>query len=316
MNNTKIGSYSCFNTKIIKMTLYIIGIITNGICILIFSLIVKKTQLQSNMFKYLLIKSIIDFCLCFLQLMNSLNVCVSFRSLLCFVVQIWFFEYFQYIFLSLSIVFEIAASFDCYININKKLECCQTSLFFYLFSFCAVVVYFLVSLIYPLINKLVKITETDLLNNNTITYYSPELSSFGERIHKIGILSLDSLLRDCLLFIILVVLNVLILISLIKATKRRRNLARNNNDNLMLSSQKAERKKMLMILTTGINYMIGHLPNFIIFFFLHHFRIYLYCLGIYIDLLFFLSYVDGIIFYYLFNTIFKRTLISPFIKRN
>jgi hypothetical protein len=119
------------------------------------------------------------------------------------------------------------------------------------------------------------------------------------------------------LFIILVVLNVLILISLIKATKRRRNLAGNNNDHLMLSSQKAERKKMLMILTTGINYMIGHLPNFIVSFLLDHSQIFLNCsfrniIGLLCDL----SYVDGIVFYFLFNNIFRRILISPFIKRN
>jgi hypothetical protein len=316
MNDSEIRSYSCFNTIKIEMTLYIIGIITNGICILIFSLIVKKTQLQSNMFKYLLIKSIIDFCICILQLIVYLNVCGSFRTLLCFVVQIWFFEYFQFILLSLSIVFEIAASFDCYININKKLECCQTNLFFYLFSFCAVVVYFLVYLIYPLIFKPKKITLTNQLNNSTITDYSPGQSSFGKRLYNIGITSLESFLRDCLLFIIVVALNVLILISLIKTTKRRRNLAGNNNDNLMVSSQKAERKKMLMILTTGINYMIGHLPNFIVSFLLDYFRIYLNCLDVYIDLLFYLSYVDGIIFFFLFNNIFRRILISPFIKRN
>jgi hypothetical protein len=230
------------------------------------------------MFKYLLIKSIIDFCFSILQLMKSLNVCQSFRTLLCFVVQIWFFEYFQYIFLSLSIVFEIAATFDCYININKKLECRQTSLFFYLFSFCAFVVYFLVYLTYPFSFKLKKITETDPLNNSTIA-------------------------------------DVLILISLIEATKLRRNVARNNNI-LMISSQKAERKKILMILTTGINYMIGHLPNFIVPFLLYNFRIYLNCLDVYIDLLFYLSYVDGIIFYFLYNNIFRRILISTLIKRN
>jgi hypothetical protein len=161
MNNSEIESYSCFNSDNIERSLYIIGIITNGICILIFSLIVKKTQLQSNMFKYLLNKSIIDFCICILQLMNYLNVCGSFRTLLCFVVRIWFFEYFILIFLSISIVFEIAAAFDCYININKKLECCQTSLFFYLFSFCAVVVYFLVYLIFPFSLKLNKKTLTN-----------------------------------------------------------------------------------------------------------------------------------------------------------
>jgi hypothetical protein len=316
MNNSEIRNYSCFNTIRIEMTLFIIGIITNGICILIFSLIVKKTQLQSNMFKYLLIKSIIDFCICILQLMNSLNVCESFRTLLCFEMQIWIHRYLVLILLSLSIVFEIATAFDCYININKKFECCQTNLFFCLFSFCAVVVYFLVYLIVPMIYKLKKIILTNPLDNNTITYYFPELSSFGERLFKIGIDSLDSLLRDCLLFIILVVLNVLILISLIKATKRRRSLARNNNDNLMLSSYKAERKKMLMILTTGINYMIGHLPFFIVSFLYDYFRIYLNCSYIYINLLFYLSYVDGIIFYFLFNNIFRRILISPFIKRN
>jgi hypothetical protein len=305
MNFSVLKSYKCFNPKYTNMALFLVGILTNGICILIFSLIIIK-KMRSNMYKYLLVKSTIDFTITILKLINFIDFPIS--------VYKWCYGYFLLIFLSLSIVFEIAATFDCYISINTKLKCCQTNLFFYLFSFCAVVVYFLVYLIFPF--RFVSKKEMATVNNNTITHYSNEISSFGETFYKFHLGFLDSLMRDFILFIIVVILNVMVLVSLIKATRRRRTLIPGSNKILLTSSQRAERRKMLMILTTGINYMLGHLPFFIHYLLEEFFNKYLNCSFIFIVLFFHLSYVDGIVFYFLFNNIFRRILISPFINRN
>jgi hypothetical protein len=316
MNNSVIinSTSKCISLDDSERVLFIIGIITNSICIFVFSIIIIKQHQQQhgNMFKYLLLKSIVDLLFSFINILDYFNVCQSSNELICVLVHIWVFKYLQITIATLSIVFEVAATVDCYININRKLLCCQNNQFFYSFSILTIILLFLFYLVYPLSFVVVKLN---------LDYYKIEKSKFGMFFYHLNPAFLDSLLRDFVLFIILVVLNLLILISLMKATQHRRLILvsnSNNNTSMLTSSQKAERRKMIMILATGSNYMIGHFPNFIWYFLQSYFNIPPNCNIIFVDFFLNLSYVDGIFLYFFFNNIFKQVFIEliPFMNRN
>jgi hypothetical protein len=311
------GEYKCLHTADIKKSLVILGIMANGICIVIFSLIVK--QAQGNMFRYLLIKSIMDCFISLLSISDNFDVCNNFKHLICVLNSIITTEYLLRICLICSIVFEISATFDCYISISRKLKNFQNNLFFYSFSISLIILIVLIYLMFPLMYNIEKYSFSDSNNISYSGYYisSNSFGMFSERIHG---LFYELLTRDVVLLIILITLNMLILFTLIKTTVRRRALAGNNtNNNMVISSQNAERKKMIMILLTGLNYFIGHFPSFLYFFLKFYFQIYLtLCYFIYFEMLLYLSYVNGIFFYFFFNNVFRKTLIRfiPFINRN
>jgi hypothetical protein len=323
MNDSILYFPKCLNITNIFQSLFIFGFVSNGICITVFILIIKRTQssqLNGNMFKYLLMKSIMDFCSCILEALQSFEVCPYYKSIACSLMITWVYDnFFRMIFLSLSIIFEVAATFDCYLNIKRILNYCQTNLFFYLFSILVTIFISLIHLVFPLSISYIEFNEVNELNNETIHYYYPKISKFGKRFLYTNKDFINSLMRDFILFIILVVLNVMILNLLIKVTKNRLTLVGNNNHNhLLTSSQKAERKKMVMIIATGLSYMIGHFPYFVYTLLVSYSDVGIFCYFQYINLLFHLSYVDGIFFYFSFNNIFKNIFMEliPFFKRN
>jgi hypothetical protein len=323
MNNLKLE----MNGNIIEKIINPIGVIFNGICIVVFSLIIKRTlsNSQSNMFKYLLIKSALDCVYCLSELFYHFGICQisAIQYLTCSIVNVWIYNYCEFICKALSILFEIAATLDCYLNITKKVRCCQTNLFFYSFLICATILTSLFYLIFPLTTNIVDISKIELnISNNNQSYFNHQLetSHFSIILNNNDklIRFYNSLIRDCLMFIILVVLNVMILSLLIQTTKRRRTLG-SNNDNLLTLAQRAERKKMIMIISTGLNYMIGHfllLVDLLIESYFGYEKNYFYVIA---TLIFKISYVDSLLFYLFFNNIFKSVLIGfiPFvINRN
>jgi hypothetical protein len=331
MNSSKIETSECpkdsfkhFIEDYLKNFLNIFGIITNGLCIIIFIKILKRTQInQGNMFKYLLMKSVMDF-LNFVS--NSFeyfyqcsNNCRTSSTFIIQIWYVWFYAYFEYIFETVSAIFEIAATFDCYININTKLKCLQTNVFFYIFSFSIIIINCIYYLIFPLGFVIKTRLEVDLNDNETFSYNYHEYNDFGDSPIYFDLYFVDSLIRDGIFFIILFILNVMILMLLKRATERKRMLVHNNtNSNILLSSQNAQRKKMIMIISTGLNYMIGHFSYFVLtvlYTFYKDFKF--FCFYQYVYFVYFLSYADGIFFYFFFNNIFKRFLIGliPFLNK-
>jgi hypothetical protein len=315
MINTK--ATACIDTFYIEKYIFLTGLITNAICILAFCVIIRRTSSQGNMFKYLLMKSLMDLLHILPEyLYYSYSLCESSKKLSCVVISIWLYEYFEFAIKILSILFLIAATFECYLKINKKLKFCQNNLFFFIISITLIVISFLLYLIFSFQYTIKKTIRINRVNNKTTIYYSYYLSKFGIKLENLNLYFLNSLTRDFTLLVILVILNVLIIITLIEKIKIIRNLAGNTNiDNN--SIQKKECKQMIMIIAIGFNYMIGHLPFFIFYFFEEYFHTFVKCSFEYTNLLLYLSYVDGIIFYFFLNDLFRKILtFRIFIARN
>ncbi len=108
----------------------------NAICVLIFAQIVHSQQQESHMFRYLLVKSILDMVLFLLLVVDFLYLCGSAcTTSYSIVMVIWYIAIYNYIVpvVQLTSVFlEVAATFDCYIMINNKLKYCISIWWFYL----------------------------------------------------------------------------------------------------------------------------------------------------------------------------------------
>ena len=108
----------------------------NFFCVIVLTRILLEKKYESHMYKYLLAKAICD-CLFFaIALFNDTCFFIfgktSLRySLFMQITYLWLKKFLILVFLQCSGLFEIAATIDCFISINKKLQCCQMILCFY-----------------------------------------------------------------------------------------------------------------------------------------------------------------------------------------
>jgi hypothetical protein len=322
MYNSSIRNDSCvlvsvidFITKYVMNIVSIFGIIANLICIMIFIKIIKTTQLRGNMYKYLLMKSIMDFLTLIINSFQYLKYCSNCETAHSYLMQIWFiwfYFYFSFIVETSSALFEMAAIFDCYITIKSVLKFCQTNLFFYFFCIVVIVVNVIINIFFPLSFQI-----ESRINNQNETVFDHGFSDFGKSSFS-NVLFFNSIVKDGLFFIVLFILNVMILTLLKKTTDRKRSLAGNSNT-LLSTSQLAERKKLIMIIATSSNYIIGHFSYFtwtVISTFNR--EKYDSCYSTFSLLFYYTTFADSLFFYFLFNNIFKKVLIQsiPFINRN
>jgi hypothetical protein len=312
--------------NIMRLLVNIFGLIGNGLCVIVFTKIILKTQTQSNLFKFLLLKSIFDFC----NFITNFGVffyycssCTRKKSFGLEVWNIWFYNYTEYAAETASAIFEVAATFDCFITAKKLLFFCQRKLYFYLFSISVSISCVLLYLIIPFGYSIIKISSSNV-SNQTFSYYTYKTNNFGSSKFSEYFYDADSSIRDGLFLLILLILNILILKLLKKSTQRRRNMVgnttnNNSNNNLLSTAKNAEQKRMRMIAATGLNYMVGHLI-FLVYNFTttYYANSNTFCFHNFIFFFYDLCYADSIIFYYYFNNVFKKFLIQlvPFYHGN
>ncbi len=98
--------------------------------IFVFSLILICEKQHSNMFKYLLLNAINDA----IQFVIQSFAPLFYTNPSTYASQVWFIG-FYYSVESVNELssgfFELAATFDCMITINRKFDCCKKKLFFY-----------------------------------------------------------------------------------------------------------------------------------------------------------------------------------------
>jgi hypothetical protein len=115
--------------------------------------------------------------------LEYLYFCRKCRTTSSYLIQIWYiwsYIYFENIFMTISAIFEIAATFNCYISISAKFEYCQTNLFFYIFSTTVILLVSICYIILPLGYVIKNENKIDLNNDNeTYSYFSYEYNDFG-----------------------------------------------------------------------------------------------------------------------------------------
>lgn len=289
-------------------SLNLLGIVLNFICIVVFIKIVKRETVSnnSNLFKYLLMKAFCDF-IYFLMIIPEIIYNHKDQTYdTSYLLQIWFKwidEYLINIFELLSVFFEIAATFDCYLLISQRLKCFINKLTFYLFSIITIIfcTLYYIPFIIGVDIKSKNITINDSNANEIIYYY--EYNDFESSDFSYYHLFIHSLLRDILPIFILIILNVLILLFLYKTKKNKRNFA-NKNSSSIISARRAENNKIKMIIFISLLYLL-HFPMIL--------KNFGFLNNIYLCLIFFqISYAISIVSYILFNKTFRKYTFQLF----
>jgi hypothetical protein len=237
----------------IELSISIFGFIANLFCVIVFSRINDKFHTNGQMYKYFLMKSILDFMIFIIFLIKQIeyrspdNIHYNFWFQ---VFDLYFYHFFELLFKIYSVYFEILATIDCYLSIEKKYQHLLTKKAFYITSSFNLIFFFIFYFGKLFVYKIVPFG--DLYRFEKTYLY------FNYFYKTLTILFL--IFRDVIGTFLMVSFNVLIFLSLKKLTERKKTLR--NNDALVRSIE-AEQNKVKMIYFSTINFIVFHFPDVI-----------------------------------------------------
>jgi hypothetical protein len=239
------------------------GIIFNLLSSLAFIISNDLRKYKGNVFKYLLIKSICD------AVTSLINFFFSFIDqnygsffervdILCNLRQIFYF-YLFYLFTSVSVLCDLASSFDRYrfisnkfIVLNKLSYFVKIGLMFTYSAFFYIYYFFNRECVYF---QIANSTQFVKKFNYSISF---DNSIIGQIIYF-----WHSFVRDGICVVLIILFNVLILIF-VRDTNKRKQRLKNNKQNLSSKkSEQAQKNLTNLVLITSLLNVIGHLPNLI-----------------------------------------------------
>jgi hypothetical protein len=298
--------------------------VTNLICCSIFTTIIRKQKNDdsSKMWRYLFLKSICDTLSAFMVSFfpaYGCNECFTLNTYVMQVWYIWFYRYFTSVFLLASAAFETAATFDCAITIDKKMQFCQKNLSFgiisaFIFIFCLTFESFW---LFSFKIQSDAISSSQIIHLTLQTdFYKSQLASHLRFAH--------SMLRDFLVQILLFIINVYILYKLREVRKRKnalqnKMLIKKDSSTAVVRHagiEKAHTRKIKMIMILCCNYILGHLPITIFYLPIGEKRGSLFWnyWGVFSNLIYSISLSITLFVYFFFNKQFKSVLISKIPK--
>lgn len=308
--------YKIYHVYIEKL-LNSVGLMFNLLNILVFSKLIASKNVKSDMFKYLMIKSIFDAYYNFRNLIFIIYDCIhcSINENKYFLVFLWIFViYFGFVAQLLSVCCEIGATYDRYQHISNKLKMFKRTSYKFNLSLA-----FIFSLLFYL-NKIFERTLTTRLTgfNGTSDYYILIFNSLGSSELALNIDFFQSLIKNGICVSLILILNILSLISIKKSMGNKRkmiNKCNNRSENLTLKRNKSmaklrvaktELKVTLMVLTTGILTVIGHGFMFVynLPFMIEYAN---FCLYSITNFLFYLSITFNFLIYFSFYKNFRIT---------
>jgi hypothetical protein len=286
--------------------LSIIGFIFNLLTIIVFSLTIKNGH-RDDMYKHLLFKAICEMFGCLFSAFYPLyyyNGTVKFTFIATFWF-IWFKSYFINALFMASIGFEILATFNCAISIEKRMKWCQKRLSFWLSVLFILILSFGIEMSSIFMIKINKSNDTDQFNR-TIHIYKLSVNSFASKFDSFGLSK--SIIKEVISLIILLTLNSYILFIIVQNGRRKKRLTSNNSNN----RNRAEIRKVIMIIVLFLTFLLGHLPNFLFFVL----KSYIGSDQFWTDLITcaeifsYFSYSTSIFVYFCFNNIFRDIFLK------
>jgi hypothetical protein len=309
-----------------------VGIIANTWCVAVFAMIIYKERHNNHMFKYLLLKALHDDIQFLIQIFAPLyycSTCSTYQTYASQIWYIWFYYYVECVNELCSGFYEVAAAFDCLININKKFECCKKNLYFYVISVAVFVfsaVYYIFFLYNFKITGYVRVIDAyfdanlnTTVANQTREYFLYEYTEFAStdlsKVFSRG----HGMLRDVITLVVLVILNGMILLTIKRSVQMKKNMTMSGGNaqqqaavvkrpkhGSVRAAEEAQRNVTIMIVLIGINYFGGHFTSFVRYLFLvdkpSPFRS---CFVAISEFLFYLSYVTPFFIYFGYNKVFR-----------
>lgn len=309
----------CMKKKFIFITVYYVqniinsaGIITNIICILTFYSILNKNKniINNNVFRYLLLKSLISAIWFIIDLFSLIWYCENCTIRNSYFMQLWFI-YLYYtvedsIFLLVGLI-DILAAFDCLITIRNKLNSFRTVKFFYILTSILLIFTFALE---TFNSMSFQITKSITITNKTNVKISQTYKVVQKKKYSNHILLVQSFFKDFLVIILLFLFNLLIYYTI----RRIARIRKRNQPNSMLVENgiNAEKNISKLILYSFLNSLLGHLLSITLSIMVNFQYKDYFCLENFNWLLNSLSLVMPIFIYYFFNKLFKKYI---FIKR-
>ena len=245
---------------IILPTISALGILFNSLNAIIFSIILVKGKQKSNFFKYLFVKSISDTFQFIFRVLSPLyytqDVSIS-DSYFSQIWYIWLGGYGEYITELYSDILEVLATLDCYSCLNAKyLKFLQAKKFF----LCSIIVCFVYAcLFYTFYIFELKIVDSSTVNNSDYTGFYVDYTQFHYSIEAKIIKLVDTTIRDLVISLALIILNILIFHFIKKSINFKRVLYQNNTDRAK-ALEKTKSKNKIMVIVIGVVHIVGHLP--------------------------------------------------------
>jgi hypothetical protein len=234
--------------------LSVIGFIFNLLSTIVFSLIIKNGQ-RDDMYKHLLLKSICEALGCFFSAFYPMYYGND-KLKHTYIMVVWFIWFERYVIPALfmaSTGFEIAATFSCAISIEKKMKWCQKRLSFWLWVISILIVSFGVEMFQVFIFGISESNRIDQYNRTIHKYYASSNGLSPESFYLA-----ESIIKEVILLLILLAINIYILFKLIQIGRRKRRLTSNNQN-----SNRTENRKIIMIIVLFLTFLLGHLPSFL-----------------------------------------------------
>jgi hypothetical protein len=318
------------------------GVVLNGFCVIcILQMLLHKADASTtgNMFKYLLVKSIAEFCLFVIDVFYLRYDCKSCGMANTLAGEIWnnyFATYTEICLMYVSSLMEVIMTLDCYLSISKRWKFLLKEKMFYVIISSAIVFSFLYHTYYLFgwvvvgVDMSRAVNETSANGTTTFVFEYQIFKTVRTSFAKSSLLKFLSvfrtMLRDVVLLLIILVLNMLILIEMRRVTVAKRRLVQNSahphvtaestpsvakvpESHLVLTALQAQRKRCMMVLVTGMVYSFGHVGMAVVnmqgHFFPDNSTIW-FCLQFAANQLLKTSYAIPFFSYYFFNNQFNK----------
>ena len=302
-----------FYAKNLFLSVNLLGFTLNILCIIAFCHSNQLRHNKSNIFKYLLIKSISDAFILSRNIVFKLfgNHFILFLNIQSCIITIIYEYYVGRVALLLSMMCEVATNFDRFRTIANRFLFLNKISFWIKFNF--IILYCLLYYSYVFFqDQCFEITANTTLSYNitsTINYDIILVNSFKES--RIGqfLRFFHSFFRDCFLIVLIVILNISTLVFMRNSFQRKRtmSLTQTNNKkprNKNAKLEKAEKNLTLMVFSSSLVNIIGHFVQFLWFLPIYQLKS-SECLNEIGTILLYLSYSINFFVYYSFNKHFK-----------
>jgi hypothetical protein len=295
-----------------EMVIATLGFVLNFCCIITLRRICGKLKSNSQMYGYLLIKSICDFMYFTTALFETIYFSLSDHLKHAYFFQLCFkyiFHYFDSAIMLSSVYFEVLGTIDCFLSIQNKYKLFLTKKAFYSSSFLCL---FSIFIFYSAKFHVYRIVPFDVnsaitFNASRVHFYKTIKTDLYFNYFYKTIASISSFLRDILGTFLLILFNIFIFLDLKQMTAKKKDL---RCSLAILKSIKAHEKKVKMIYFSAINSLLLHSPTILLDFYLKYqktnFAAYYDSVSYNILML---SYVTPFIIYISFNKIFRKNFM-------
>jgi hypothetical protein len=307
------GIYRMFN-KYVEKTMGCIGLILNLICLIVF---VKLSKNDSNneMVKYLLLKSFVDAYVMLkivLFIFFDCQYCDQYSFYATGVFKLLFLIYFSYVAQFLSMFCEFVAVFIRFVTVSQLEFFLFRKLSFKLVSVMALF-YGLLFYSYKLFeNKIILSTYKNYIKNTSYLIYKLRLTQFGISDTILTLDFVHSLVRDGILVLLILILNILTLIEMRRLLVKKKLILANVRATFT-QADKAEAHLTIMILLTGLIAIIGHGLYFLFNIPYFSWRV-SECIYPFVNFSYNLSYLINFFVYFFFNTMFRQCFLGYFFR--